>query len=314
MSEIELHRKLLGDAARNRGLHAALKDAIARIGPNCRVIDVGAGTGFLSFLARRLGAKHCTLIEYTDAIQLAQQLAQSNGIDGLDFIQAHSAEVRGLQKADLVISETLGNFALEENLLESLVDARRFLKPRGLMIPSALQQFAAPVSSPRLQNEIDIWGDIGFQLDLDAARSLSLNNMYVKDIDVADLAGASKCWDSLEFKTSGDAPDSRRNATLQWPATGLNSPTIQGFALWWEVEWLQGNRLSTAPDAAPTHWQQIYLPLLAPITLAADDLIELQLKSDTRPSVGVRLQWQAARVRGGKRSQLQALDSLRGRL
>jgi len=314
MSEIELHRKLLGDAARNRGLHAALETAIRRIGPNCRVIDIGAGTGFLSFLARRLGARHCTLIEYTDAIQLAQKLAQANGIDDLDFIQAHSADVRGLPKADLVISETLGNFALEENLLESLTDARRFLKPRGLMIPSALQQFVAPVSSPRLQKEIDIWGEIGFQLKLDAARSLSLNNMYVKDIAVADLAGASKCWDALEFNNTGDTPDSRRNATLQWHATALNSPAIHGFALWWEVEWLPGNKLSTAPDAAPTHWQQIYLPLLAPVTLAADDTLELQLKSDTRPSVGVRLQWQAARVRGGKRSQLQALDSLRGRL
>lgn len=314
MSEIELHRKLLGDAARNRGLHAALKDAIARIGPNCRVVDVGAGTGFLSFLARRLGARHCTLIEYSDAIQLARELAQHNGIDGLDFIQAHSADVRGLPKADLVISETLGNFALEENLLESLVDARRFLKPRGMMIPSALQQFVAPVSSSRVQSEIDIWEDIGFQLDLSVARNLSLNNMYVKNIDVADLAGACKCWDTLEFKHSGDAPDSRRNATLQWPSESLNSPTIHGFALWWDVEWMPGNSLSTAPDAAPTHWQQIYLPLLAPITLAADDVLELQLKSDTRPSVGVRLQWQAARVRGGKRGHLQALDSLRGRL
>ncbi|MDB5986261.1 MAG: methyltransferase protein [Nevskia sp.] len=314
MSEIELHRKLLGDAARNRGLYAALEQAIRQIGPGCRVIDVGAGTGFLSFLARRLGAAHCTLIEYTDTIQLAQELAQRNHIDGLDFIQAHSADVRGLPKADLVISETLGNFALEENLLESLVDARRFLKPRGLMIPAGLQQFVAPVGTPRLQRDIDIWRDIGYQLDLDAARTVSLNNMYVKSIAVSELAGAAQCWDTLEFSLGGAAPDSRRSAKLRWPADALSAPIIHGFALWWEVEWQPGHRLSTAPDAPATHWQQIYLPLLAPIELAAGDTLELQLKSDTRPSVGVRLSWQTARLRGGKRSTVQALDSLRGRL
>ena len=314
MSEIELHRKLLGDAARNAGLHAALARAIKQIGPNCRVVDVGAGTGCLSFLARRLGAKHCTLIEYSDTIQLAQALARKNGIDGLDFIQAHSAEVRGLPKADLVISETLGNFALEENLLESLVDARRFLKPKGLMIPSGLQQFVAPVGAPRLQREIDIWNRIGYDLDLGPARTLSLNNMYVKTIAPDELCGAAQRWDALSFGLGGEAPDSRRNAKLQWDASALSTSIVQGFALWWEVEWCAGEQLSTAPDAPATHWEQIYLPLLEPLELQHGDTLELQLKSDTRPSVGVRLTWTVARVRAGKRGAIQSLDSLRGRL
>ena len=73
MSEIELHRKLLGDAGRNQAFHAALKQHIT---PGVTTVaDLGAGTGFLSFLARRLGAKHCHLIEYSEALALAQTLA-----------------------------------------------------------------------------------------------------------------------------------------------------------------------------------------------------------------------------------------------
>ena len=51
MSEIELHRKLLGDTVRNDALGAALARVLK---PGMSVADIGAGTGFLSFLARRL--------------------------------------------------------------------------------------------------------------------------------------------------------------------------------------------------------------------------------------------------------------------
>ncbi len=60
MSEIELHRKLLGDRVRNEAFQAALKKVIKP--GKTTVADLGAGTGFLSFLARQLGAQHCTLI------------------------------------------------------------------------------------------------------------------------------------------------------------------------------------------------------------------------------------------------------------
>src|SRR5687767_5036454 len=104
MSEIELHRKLLGDKVRNDSLYAALQRVIK---PGCTVADIGAGTGFLSFLARRLGAKHCHLYEYSSALALAQQLARRNRVTGLTFVTAHSTEVRKSPQADVVISETL---------------------------------------------------------------------------------------------------------------------------------------------------------------------------------------------------------------
>ncbi|MEW6167725.1 MAG: 50S ribosomal protein L11 methyltransferase [Pseudomonadota bacterium] len=81
MSEIELHRKLLGDARRNAAFHAALEQLIEP--GRTTVLDIGAGTGFLSFLARRLGAKTCTLVEYTDALDLAEQLARQRLAAGL---------------------------------------------------------------------------------------------------------------------------------------------------------------------------------------------------------------------------------------
>jgi protein arginine N-methyltransferase 1 len=310
MSEIELHRKLLGDPVRNQAFHRALQ---ASLSPGkTTVADLGAGTGFLSFLARRLGARHCTLIEYSDALGLARQLARSNGIDGLRFIEGHSGEIANPPQVDLVVSETLGNYALEEGLLETLVDARRYLKPGGRLIPGRLRQFVAPVSDPGVQAGIDIWGEVGFDLDFAAAREISLNNLYVKTLRPEQLGAEGCCWDDLDFGPEGPAPASRREHTVRWtPAAAM---PVHGLGLWWDCELIPGVSLSTAPDAAPTHWEQVYLPLLAPILLAPGDGLEVTLCSDTRPEVGLRLQWRVARLRGGQRQAEQRLDSFKGRL
>jgi predicted RNA methylase len=37
--------------------------------------------------------------------------------------------------ADIVISETLGAFALEENIIENMREGKRVLKPKGTLIP-----------------------------------------------------------------------------------------------------------------------------------------------------------------------------------
>lgn len=309
MSEIELHRKLLGDSVRNDALFAALKRVIK---PGMTVADIGAGTGFLSFLARQLGAKHCYLYEYSGALELARSLARKNRITGLTFVKAHSSEVRKPPKVDLVISETLGNYALEENLLETLVDARRFLKPGGRMIPSALRQFVAPVMAARLQDEIDVWPQVGFGLDLAAAREVGLNNMYVKTLRPDELPGAAaaRVWDRIDFLPGFDAPGSVRRCTVEWK--GLQPGKVHGFALWWEVELLPGISISTSPYAPPTHWEQIYLPLMETVVLQAGDALDLELRSDTRADV--RLSWTTGLLRNGKTAQRVTQDSHRGRL
>jgi len=315
MSEIELHRKLLGDSVRNQALERALKKVI-RPGKTV-VADIGAGTGFISFLARRLGARHCHLYEYTPALNLARKLATRNGISGLTFVRAHSSEVRKPQQADVVVSETLGNYALEEHLLETLVDARRFLKPGGTILPCGLRQFVAPVVTPRLQDEIDVWRRVGFDLDLAEARAVSLNNMYVKAVRPEDLGGKAatgQVWDRMSFAPDDDAPASVRRSTVHWDAAAVAAATVHGFALWWEVEWVPGVTLSTSPFAPPTHWEQVYLPLLEPLALQAGDRLDLVLNSDTRPDAGIRVAWQARVLRGGKAVAEQKLDMRKGSL
>ena len=315
MSEIELHRKLLGDKVRNEAFHAALKSVI--VPGKTTVADLGAGTGFLSFLARQLGASHSTLVEYTDTLDLAQELARQNRIDGLAFIKCHSGELQRPPKVDVVVSETLGNYALEEGLLETLADARRYLKKNGVLIPCALQQLVAPVLDARLQDEIDIWPQIGFGIDLAEARTVSLNNMYVRRVVAADLGGdesLAKSWDELRFTASDDPAPSLRRRSLHWSAKQLEGRRVYGWALWWVCELVPGIAISTAPLAPATHWDQVYLPLLTPQTAGDGEALELTLTSDTRPEAGLRVGWRTRRLREGKALHTQDQDITRGRL
>jgi predicted RNA methylase len=51
------------------------------------VVDIGSGTGFLSLLASKMGAKQCNLIEMDqDMIELSKQLAKRNKISNFQFI------------------------------------------------------------------------------------------------------------------------------------------------------------------------------------------------------------------------------------
>lgn len=301
---IELQRKLIGDTVRNAAFEKALKKAVKR---GDIVIDLGSGTGFLAFLASRLGAKSVTLIESGDILDVSKKLAARNKIKNLTFIKKHSTLVRSIPKCDVLVSETLGNYALEENIIESVEDGKRFLKIGGIIIPGKITQFVAPVTSDRLKKDIDVWNDVGFEMAFDEAREISLNNMYVKTIRPDDLLkGGTQEWDSIDFAKKNK---SIRTKTVMWN----DAPAIHGFALWWDAELVPGIHLSTAPDATATHWEQIYLPLLTSAKAPKGGKVALTITSDSRYDVKINLSWNV-RVTdaSGKILSDQMLDMSRG--
>lgn len=285
---IEFHRTLIGDRHRNKAFYEALKRVIK---PGVTTIaDLGSGTGLLGFYAAKLGARDVYFYEYSPALKLSQKLARENGLRRCHFIRANSRAVSEPVPVDVVVSETLGNYAYEENIIENLSDARRFLKPGGTLIPQHIAQFTAPVVTRRFYDELCMWDNVGADLDFSLAREMSLNNMYVRAVSAGDLLdrGASaRRWDAVDLRKKNT---SVRRGEARWTLTA--DTTVYGFALWWECELLPDIALSTSPLAPPSHWEQLYCPVREPIDARTGDELSIVLISDSRFEVGAGVKWE----------------------
>jgi protein arginine N-methyltransferase 1 len=179
------------------------------------------------------------------------------------------------------------------------------------MIPHRITQFVAPVVTPRIDTELRAWGRVGHGLDLSVAETMSLNNAYVRSLKPAELLdeGASaKSWDVVEL---GADTRANRKGEANWSVK--KAATVYGFACWWTAELTAGVSLSTAPGAPPTHWEQLYFPLLKPITLKARETVIVSLRSSSSEAAGTHLAWTAVHFdTQGRSLARQALDLDKG--
>lgn len=285
---IELQMKLLGDTARNDAFYRALK-AVIKPGQST-MADIGSGTGFLCFIAEKLGAKTCYGYESdAEIFSLSKKLATENKIKKCKFYNMHSVDVTSPPKVDIVVSETLGNYALEENIIETLRDAKRFLKPGGIILPQKLTQYIAPVINPQAYEKINVWDDVGYGITMKSAKKDALANMYVQTFQRSDLltqADAIKIWDEIDFASN---ESSIRKSKVEWE---LTSPqTVYGFAVWWNAALIPGVHLSTGILDVPTHWEQIFFPLINPIKIKKGEHLIAEIASDSRYSIGIHVTW-----------------------
>ncbi|MCH9808584.1 MAG: 50S ribosomal protein L11 methyltransferase [Alphaproteobacteria bacterium] len=309
---IEYHRTLIADHVRNEVLFEALKAVI--VPGQTTVADIGAGTGLLGLMAAKLGAKEVYLYETAEVSGVAEAVIEASGFENCFLMPCHSMEMHEPPTVDVIISETLGNYAFEEDMIATLNDARgRFLRPGGVILPRAVRQFAAPVVGPRLDGELRAWAATGerYGLDLSVPLAMSMNNAYVRRIEPQELLAAEgKIWDRIDLSVDGDA---NRSGRADW---AVDAPTrVYGFAVWWEAEFGEGLSLSTGPEAAATHWEQLYFPLAEPVRADEGKSIRLELQSQSSPDTGTHLSWCGSLISGeGEVVARQEMDLDRGYL
>jgi SAM-dependent methyltransferase len=132
------YKAMIEDKAREK----AYRTALAREAPGKVVVDVGAGLGHLSLYALEAGASHVVAIERdAEAIEEAEKLLRHYA-GQVEFVHCSSLDWRTAPPlngfADVVVSETFDSTGVGEGALRTLVDARRFLREGGVMIPSGI--------------------------------------------------------------------------------------------------------------------------------------------------------------------------------
>lgn len=110
-----------------RVIHSNISDFAGKI-----VLDVGAGSGILSFFAAEAGAKKVYAVEASNMAEHAQRLIKSNKLeDVITVIAGKIEEIELPQKVDIIISEPMGYMLYNERMLETFLHAKKWLKEGG---------------------------------------------------------------------------------------------------------------------------------------------------------------------------------------
>jgi len=132
------------------------------------VVDVGAGTGILSFFAAQAGASRVYAVEASGMARYAKRLAEANNLgEVVSVINQRVEDVVLEEKVDVLISEPLGIALVNERMLESYLVARdNLLKPGGKMFPDRSVLYVAPFSDAALyaeqQQKLGFWTQSNF--------------------------------------------------------------------------------------------------------------------------------------------------------
>lgn len=275
MYSIRGYGKMIADGVRMNAYARALQESIR---PDSTVLDIGAGTGVMSLLACRFGARKVIAIEPSSAIYVARELAAANGMaDRIEFIRDLSTNVTLTERADVIVSDLRNVMPLFQQHLPSIVHAReRFLSADGHLIPRRDRLWLALVEEFRAFNERSAcWTSVEPDVDLDPLRKY-LTNLPRKDYCTGEqLLMDSRNWADLDY-TRLTSPNVAGSVT----AVATRAGVAHGLCLWFETELAPNVGFSTGPGQPKSIYGMWMLPLSSPVELDAGDPISLKVRAD----------------------------------
>lgn len=265
------------------------------------VLDVGTGSGILSFFALQAGAAHVYSVDASDSVIVAEKLAKANGYgDRMTVLKGKIEEIELPEKVDIIISEPIGFLLVHERMLESYVTARhRFLKPGGLMMPSTGSIVLCPFVDEALYKEhcarAAFWETNNFfGIDISSvgpqAYSEYFSQAIVGYVDPNNLLSQERVKHTFDFHTVENSELQNFKIDFQFTISKtctysegmacrclisnrldlLSLAMLHGMAGWFDITFDGSTEkivLDTAPECPGTHWYQCRLLLLEPIAV-----------------------------------------------
>jgi len=274
MYSIHDYGEMVSDQLRTEAYARALERLV---GPDSVVLDLGTGTGILSLLACRYGARRIFAVEPSDAIEVAREMARANGVESrIEFFHALSTEIDLPERADVVVCDLHGMLPLFQRSVPTIIDARqRHLKPAGVLIPAVESVSAAPVSakeqyasltSARQREEHDI--------DFSPANRLVLSSFYRARSTARDLVAPPAILGTLDYARVNE---SSFVGSASYVAE--RDAVAHGWVAWFDSKFAEGVEISNAPGLPPLIFGQAFFPWPEPVALRAGDRVSLRLRA-----------------------------------
>lgn len=258
--DLDWHAAMLLDDVRVNWFARAIA---ASVRPGDTVLDLGSGTGLMALLAARAGARRVYAIERSPIANLAVELVEANGLaDQVLVVPGNAFDVTLPEKVDVIISETLGAWGVDEGIAAIMADAAaRLALPEARMVPSELTLWAAPAMRAD-------------QLTPPHLRALGLNyDCFFQRLGSSPSRGAqaevkpsrllAPAQQVLSIVLGRDVPDRLRvSADFALP----DDSGCDALVGWFTAHSPGVDPLSTGPTDPPTMWGQIVVPLAAVIS------------------------------------------------
>lgn len=145
-SGVQFQARMLNDRVRTEAFLRAIRSTVR---PGDVVLDLGTGTGVLAIEAAKAGGRVYAM-EMTSMADVAEQMYRANGVqDRITLLRGMSTGLELPEKADVLVTEIIGDGPLDERVLECVADARRrLLKPDARIIPQELSVYLMALSVP----------------------------------------------------------------------------------------------------------------------------------------------------------------------
>ena len=295
-AEIEVHRTMICDRVRTEAFRRAI-DAVVR--PGDIVLDVGAGSGILSMFAARAGAARVYAVERTTVAVMAQELAAANGLaNTIQVIHSDVMDIDLTERVDVIVSEWLGGFGIDEGMLAPVIAARdRWLKPGGAMIPHTVTAWTSLVHDRHLAETVSFLRAEPYGLTLDRLVDMTVNEISYsgtfRHLSADDRRSEpGRLWTTDASRIS--LPEARAPHETETQLDVHGHATANALALWFSAELTPGVSLSIGPGDPPTHWGMTTAPLRAPVNLTPDMVVGVRVRTAPARPAGTWTRWAIA--------------------
>ncbi len=263
-TNLAYHETMVGDTVRVDGYYKGIQNGIKK---GDVVVDVGTGTGILSFFAAQKEPKKIYAIDHSNIISVAKVIAEANNISNIEFVQTNSKNFQPDEKVDVILHEQIGQCLFGENMVEHLLDLkRRMLKPTGKILPSQFELFVEPIVMKSEYGVPFLWNQKIHGVNFSCTQnnpevnklkksSYLLKNARNHEVDylVAEpepILG----FDLNKIESESDIPKS-----FEMTRKVVRSGMVDGFCIYFKVIFDENNSFDNAPTSRQTNWWNVII-------------------------------------------------------
>jgi predicted RNA methylase len=292
-AQLAVHRWMLRDHLRNEAYRRAIAHVVK---PGDVVLDMGAGSGILSIFAAAAGARKVYAVERTAVAGVARRVVESNGhAERIEVLESDLENVTLPEKVDVIVSEWMGGFGVDENVFAALIIARdRWLNAGGKIVPGRVTALLAPAEIPDFDEAIAYWRSRPHGVDMSVIADMTTQETFHTQTHLttdALMADPKVMWTHDPYTCSLAEADQSFTTKRTFEAT--HDGVISGFVTWFNAEMGDGGTLTNAVGSPDTHWGRTLFPLDRAIEVKTGTPIQVELHCDPSGLGSCEFYWSA---------------------